>query len=145
MGGDNMQSKKIPHPGWNLEYMMWMFTRLSGLVFFLLAIIGMTAGLIMGARYQMDLGTLMRWTFFPNSNHVLDSNIPDITFGWANGFWQIMQFLAILFGGTHGINGLRVVLEDYVKAPFWQIFIRLIIFLLWIFMVLVAVYVILGS
>jgi len=93
----------------------------------------------------MDLGTLMRWTFFPNPNHVLDSNIPDVTFGWANGFWQIMQFLAIFFGATHGINGLRVVLEDYVKSPFWQIVIRLLIFVLWVFMVLVAVYVILGS
>jgi succinate dehydrogenase hydrophobic anchor subunit len=124
---------------------MWLFTRLSGLAFFLLAVLGMTGALIMGARTQMDLGTLMRWIFFPNPNHVLDSNIPDVEMGWANGFWQIMQFLIIFLGGTHGINGFRVVLEDYISSPFWQIFMRLILFMLWVFMVLVAVYVVLGS
>jgi len=140
-----MQTRKVPHPGWNLEYLMFLFTRLSGLAFFLLAVVGMAAALILGARYQMDLGTLIRWTFFPNPNHVLDSNIPDVTFGWANGFWQIMQFLIIFFGGTHGLNGLRVVLEDYISRPFWQIVIRLLISVLWIFMILVAVFVVLAS
>jgi len=43
-----------------------------------LVVIGISAGLLMGARSQMDLGTLMRWTFFPNSSHVLDSEIPDL-------------------------------------------------------------------
>ena len=139
-----MRTRKVPHPGWNLEYLMFLFTRLSGLTFFLLAVVGMTAALIMGARYQMDLGTLMRWTFFPNANHVLDSNIPNVDI-WANGFWQIMQFLVIFFGGTHGLNGLRVVLEDYVSQPFWQIVIKLLIFVLWVFMILVAVFVVLAS
>ncbi|MBL7162227.1 MAG: hypothetical protein ISS57_06450 [Anaerolineales bacterium] len=139
-----MRTRKVPHPGWNLEYLMFLFTRLSGLAFFLLAVVGMTAALIMGARYQMDLGTLMRWTFFPNANHVLDSNIPNVDI-WANGFWQIMQFLVIFFGGTHGLNGLRVVLEDYVSRPFWQIVIKLLIFVLWVFMILVAVFVVLAS
>ena len=140
-----MQTRKIPHPGWNLEYLMFLFTRLSGLAFFLLVVIGMASALIMGARYQMDLGTLMRWTFFPNPNHVLDSNIPDVTLGWANGFWTIMQFLMIFLGGTHGLNGLRVVLEDYISKLLLQIVIRLLIFVLWIFMILVAVFVVLAS
>lgn len=139
-----MQTKKIPHPGWNLEYMLWMFTRLSGLAFFFLAIMGMAAALVMGARNQMDLGTLMRWTFFPNPNHVLNSNIQDVDI-WANGFWQIMQMLMIFFGGTHGLNGLRVVIEDYTTRPAWQIITRLVFFVLWIFMILAAVYVILAS
>jgi succinate dehydrogenase hydrophobic anchor subunit len=93
----------------------------------------------------MDLGTLMRWTFFPNPNHVLDSDIPDLTLGWANGFWQIIQIFAVVFGATHGFNGLRVVLEDYNSAGFWQVFWRGVIGLLWAFSVLVAVYVILSA
>jgi len=51
-----------------------------------------------------NLGTLMRWTFFPNPNHVLDSEIPDI-FLWSNGFWQIIQILVVFFAATHGFNG----------------------------------------
>lgn len=139
-----MRSRAMPKPSWNLEYLMWIFTRLSGLSLFLLVVIGISAGLLMGARTQMDLGTLMRWAFFQNPNHVLDSEIPDL-YLWANGFWQITQILVIFFAATHGFNGLRVVIEDYTKPGFWQASLRFLIFLLWVFSSLVGIYVILGS
>lgn len=140
-----MRSRDLPKPSWNLEYLMWLFTRLSAISIAVLAVIGFTAALIMGARTQMDLGTLLRWTFFPNPNHVLDSEIPDLAVGWTNGFWQIIQMLLVFFGATHGFNGLRVVVEDYTNPGFWQVALRGLIFLLWVFSTLIAVYVILGS
>jgi len=139
-----MQSRAMPKPSWTLEYLMWIFTRLSGLSLILLVVIGISAGLLMGARSQMDMGTLMRWGFFPNSNHVLDSEIPDL-YLWANGFWQIIQILAVFLAATHGFNGLRVVIEDYTSPGFWQVSLRFLILLLWIFSFLVGIYVILGS
>jgi len=139
-----MHSRAMPKPSWTLEYLMWVFTRLSGLSLILLVVIGISAGLLMGARSQMDLGTLMRWGFFPNSNHILDSEIPDLFF-WANGFWQIIQILAVFLASTHGFNGLRVVVEDYTSPGFWQVSLRFLILLLWIFSFLVGIYVILGS
>lgn len=139
-----MRSKAMPKPSWNLEYLMWIFTRISGLALILLAVFSISLGLVMGARTQMDLGTLMRWAFFPNSNHVLDSEVPDI-FLWANGFWQIMQILVLVFAATHGFNGLRVVVEDYTSPGFLQAALRFIILVLWGFSGLVAIYVILGS
>lgn len=140
-----MRSRDLPKPSWNLEYLMWLFTRLSAISIAVLAVIGFAAALIMGARTQMDLGTLLRWTFFPNPNHVLDSEIPDLAAGWSNGFWQIIQMLLVFFGATHGFNGLRVVVEDYTNPGFWQVAIRGLIFLLWVISTLIAVYVILGS
>lgn len=140
-----MMMRKVPQPGWNLEYLMFVFTRLSGLAMFILAIVGVVTALIMGARTQMDLGTLMRWTFFQNPNHVLDSNIPDVTAGWANGFWQIMEMLVIFLAATHGFNGLRVILDDYIHSIFWQYFLRVILFILWVFSIVLGIYVILGS
>ncbi len=139
-----MRSRPMPKPSWNLEYLMWIFTRISGLSLVLLAVLGVSLGLLLGARNQMDLGTLMRWTFFPNPNHVLDSEIPDI-YIWSNGFWQITQILVLAFAATHGLNGLRVVVEDYTSPGFWQGALRFLIFLLWIFCGLVGIYVILGS
>ena len=139
-----MKSRKVPHPGWNLEYMMWIFTRISGLAFFLLAIIGLLGALYMGARLHMNVGTLMRWAFFPNPNHVLDSEIPNID-SWANGLWQIFQISILFFGGTHGLNGLRVVLEDYVHRHGLQLLVRFIIFILWIFMLMLSIYVVLAG
>jgi succinate dehydrogenase hydrophobic anchor subunit len=41
------------------------------------------------------------------------------------------------------MNGLRVVIEDYVKRPWLRIFLRGLVFLLWLFMLIVATYVIL--
>ena len=139
-----MRSRTTPKPSWNLEFLMWVFTRISGISLILLAIIGISAGLIMGARTQLDLGTLMRWAFFPNPSHVLDSNIPNLDI-WTNGFWQIMQIIVVVFAATHGFNGLRVVIEDYSKPGFWQAGLRVLIFLLWVFSGLVGIYVILSS
>jgi len=122
---------------------MWIFTRISGLALILMAIVGISIALIMGARTEMDVGTLLRWTFFPNSYHVVNSNIPDVVPGWANAFWQVMQMVIIFFGVTHGINGLRVVLEDYMGSSWGRVFLRGLLFLFWLFMLIVAIFVIL--
>jgi len=124
---------------------MWLFTRISGLALILLAMVGVAGALLMGARTQMDFSTLIRWTFFPNPNHVVNSNIPDVAQGWANAYWQIMQMLIVFFGVTHGMNGLRVVLEDYLGSAIGRILLRSLIFLLWLFLLVVAIYVILAS
>lgn len=132
-------------PGFSLEYIMWIFTRLSGLGMILLGLIGAIGALLMGARTQMDLATLMRWTFFPNPNHVVNSDIPDVSLGWATAFWQIMQMLIVSLGITHGFNGLRVVIEDYTGQSIWRPIWRGAIFLAWLFMLITAIYVILAS
>jgi succinate dehydrogenase hydrophobic anchor subunit len=124
---------------------MWLFTRISGLGIVLLALIGLGTAMYMGARLQMDLPTVLRWTFFPNPNHVINSNVPDVTLGWANAFWQIMQFLIIFFAFTHAANGLRMIAEDYIGHTFWQPLVRALFALLWIAMVFVAIYVVIGS
>jgi len=138
-------SARTVQPGFSFEYFMWIFTRISGLALILLAIIGLTGALLMGARTQMDLGTLVRWTFFPNPNHVVNSNIPDVAVGWATAYWQIMELMVIFFAGTHGLNGLRVVIEDYTSASWLRPLLRGLIFFLWVFLLIVAVYVILAS
>ena len=111
-----MSTRPVPRIGFSFEYLMWIFTRLSALILILLAVIGLVGAFWMGARTQMDVGTLMRWTFFPNSYHVVNSEIPDIELGWANAYWQVMQMLIVFFGVTHGVNGLRVVIEDYMGS-----------------------------
>jgi succinate dehydrogenase hydrophobic anchor subunit len=124
---------------------MWIFTRISALALFLLAFIGIASAFYLGARTQTDVGTVLRWTFFPNPNHVVNSDIPDVTLGWANAFWQIMQMLIVFFAVTHGMNGLRVVVEDYLDRTWIRPIWRGLIFFLWLFILIVAIYVILAS
>jgi len=140
-----MRHRYVPQRGINLDYLMWLFTRISGLGIVFLALIGLASAMYMGARMQMDLPTGLRWTFLPNPNHVINSNIPDVTLGWANAFWQIMQYLIVFFAFTHAANGIRMITEDYVGHTFWQPFLRAFIALLWIGMLIVGIYVILGS
>jgi succinate dehydrogenase / fumarate reductase membrane anchor subunit len=139
-----MHSRTV-QPGLTFEYVMWIFTRISGFGMVILALIGVAVAFYLGARTQTDLPTLLRWTFFPNPNHVINSEIPDVTLGWANAFWQIMQMLMIFFGATHGYNGLRTVLEDFIAPSFGRAFLRGAIFTLWLASLVVAVYVILAS
>lgn len=140
-----MSTRAAVQVGFNLDFVMWVFTRISGIALIVLAIIGVVGAFWMGARTQMDIGTLMRWTYFPNPNHVVNSDIPDVTLGWANAYWQIMQMMIVFFGLSHGANGLRVVLEDYLEENWWRTFWRGLLFTLWLFMLIIAVYVILAS
>ncbi len=137
-----MSSRPAPRVDFSFEYLMWIFTRISGLALILLALIGVIGAFVMGARQQLDVGALFRWMFFPNSYHVVNSDIVD-GLVWETAYWQIMQFLIIFFGLTHGVNGLRVVIEDYMKAPWLRVFLRGLLFLFWLFMLIVAIYVVL--
>lgn len=140
-----MSSRPAPQIGFSFEYLMWIFTRISGLVMYLLAFVGLVIAFWMGARQQVDIGALARWTFFPNPNHVTNTNIPDVTLGWSNAWWQVMEMLIFLFAVTHGMNGVRVIYEDYIGNTWGRALGRGIIFLLWIFLLIVGIYVILAS
>jgi len=140
-----MSSRTILRVGFSFENLMWIFTRVSGLLLVVMVLFGMGAALWMGARTQMDLGTLLRWSFFQNPNHVVNSNIPDVTQGWANAYWQVIEMLVVFFGISHGINGLRVVVEDYMDKSWATVFWRGFLFFLWLFLLITAVYVILAS
>ena len=139
-----MSSRTVAKRGFNLDYMMWLFMRLSALTLYLLGLIGLTAALVMSARTQMDISTLIRWTFFPNPSHVISSDVVNLD-AYTNYFWQIMQMLAVFFGVTHGINGLRIVVEDFIGSNWWRPIWRGFILFIWLFILLVAIYVVLGS
>ena len=137
-----MRARMVPQRGLTLEYMMWLFTRVSGLSLISLAIFGIGMAFYYGARNQVDIITVFRWMFFPNHYHIeaAADTIVDID-KWTTDLWQIMQLLLLFFGVTHGINGLRVVIEDYMGGPLKRFFWRSFIFFAWLFMLIVAVYV----
>ncbi|MCJ7531740.1 MAG: hypothetical protein MUO64_12000 [Anaerolineales bacterium] len=136
--------RKIAHPGWNLDYLMFLFTRLSGLSILVSALVGMLVAYFMGARTLLDAGAVMRWIFFPNPSHV-QASVPDVAAGWSNTFWQVIEIWVIFFAGTHGLNGLRMVIEDYVSQPRWLVLLRGVLLVVWVAGLIAAVYVILTT
>jgi succinate dehydrogenase hydrophobic anchor subunit len=124
---------------------MWLFTRFSGLALLLFAAISMGIAFALGGRTQLDLPAVVRWMFFPNPNHVINSDIPDLSLGWSNAFWQVLSTLIMFLAAGHGFNGVRMVLEDFIKRPMLVAVLRALIFLLWMGGMILAVYVILLS
>jgi succinate dehydrogenase / fumarate reductase membrane anchor subunit len=124
---------------------MWLFTRISGLALMLFAAVSMGVAFALGGRMQLTMPAMFRWMFFPNPNHVVNSNIPDVTAGWSNAFWQIYSMLMILLASIHGFNGVRMILEDYIKKPLVVTVLRGLTVLLLVGALIVAVYVILAS
>jgi len=136
--------RTAPQRGFNFDYLMWLFTRLSALAMYLFAIVGIVAALLMSARQNMTVADLLRWAFMPNPNHVANTNIPDIE-AWKGIFWQGMGILMLFFAGAHGLHGLLNVLEDYISRTWVRNFLRILVLLFWVLMSAVGIYVILTS
>jgi succinate dehydrogenase hydrophobic anchor subunit len=139
-----MMIKSAPKRGFNFEYIMWLFTRLSALAMYALALAGLVGALIMGARSEMSMADLMRWTFMPNSSHVLNTNVPDIDV-WATTFWRAMAIAFLLFAGSHGIHGLLNVEEDYLQNKTARIILRILGLLFFAVMAVIGISVILNT
>lgn len=140
-----MQAPRSIRPAGSFEYTMWLFTRFSGLALLLFGAISMGAAFMLGGRMSLDMHEMYRWIFFPNPNHVVNTRIPDVSQGWSNAFWQIYSMVMIFMAGTHGLNGVRMVLEDYLERPLLVAVMRTLIFSLWISALIVSIYVILAS
>ena len=140
-----MQTSRSIRSAGAFEYGMWLFTRISGLELIILGALSLAAAFLLGGRTQMDMPTMFRWMFFPNPNHVVNTDIPDISLGWSNAFWQIYSMLVIFFAAIHGFNGLRMILEDYIANAFIVALMRIIVMVLLVGGAIVAIYVILVS
>ena len=140
-----MRSRAVPHPGFNFEYILWIFTRLSGLALVILSITGVIGAMILGARKELDLPALLRWSYFPNPNHVINSDIPELAPNWENIWWQTLEMVIVFFGVSHGMNGLRNVIEDYLSPSLWQTVLRWLVLILWVFFVVAGVLIVLSN
>ena len=136
--------RMAPQKGFNFDYLMWLFTRLSALAMYLIAIVGVTAALLMSARQNMSVADLMRWAFMPNPNHVVNTNIPNVD-TWKGIFWNVMGILMLLFAGGHGLHGLLNVLEDYISRTWVRNLLRGLVLVVWVVMSAIGIYVILTS
>ncbi len=128
----------------NGEYLLWLFTRLSALMMYLLVFLAIGGALILGARRQMTLADLLRWGFMPNTSHVLNTNIASIE-PWATSFWRALAISMLFFASAHGLRGLLSVVEDYLARPRWRRILRALIFCIWLAFLAIGSYVILAS
>jgi succinate dehydrogenase / fumarate reductase membrane anchor subunit len=123
--------------GSKFETIMWFFTRVSGVSFLLMGAFNLVYANLTGGYGNMDVGAQMRWAFFPISFHV-ESSAVEVTPNFSNPFWQAYSFLLVAFAATHGFNGLRVIVTDYIRRPLLLVWVKAILFLLWVWVVIAA-------
>jgi succinate dehydrogenase membrane anchor subunit len=85
-------------PAGGFELWSWVFMRISGILLLFLAV---------GHVLIM---------------HVLDTGVSRVNFGfvatrWENPVWRTWDWALLVLALVHGINGLRVIVQDYVKWP----------------------------
>ena len=130
--------------GFDFETSMWIFTRLSALAMYLFALIGLVGALLMGARTGMNMADLIRWTFMPNPNHVLNTNVADLA-PWTTLFWKLTGSAFVFFAAAHGLHGLLSVIEDYLTHPGWRKALRWSVVAILIVMTAIGIYVLWTS
>jgi len=138
------RSLSLSQRGMNFEMLMWLFTRLSALAMYALILFGMIGALVMGARNQMNFADVMRWAFMPNVTHVQSTNVPDLA-PWASTFWKLTGCALFLVAAAHGIHGLVVIADDYIKSTRGRQIARILSIIMLISISVIGLYIIWTS
>ena len=84
-------------PARNFETWSWFFMRLSGLALVFLALVHFSVTHIV--------------------NDVVDTDYDFVADRWRNPLWRIFDWLLLALALSHGLNGLRWIVGDYVRRP----------------------------
>jgi succinate dehydrogenase / fumarate reductase membrane anchor subunit len=84
------------------ERFWWYFMRLSGLALVILALGHM---FIMHVLVELTGGEI---------------NFAFVQSRWGSPFWRVYDFLLLVLAFTHGANGARIVIGDYISNRRWR-------------------------
>jgi len=86
-----------PPPRPSFETWSWFFMRVSGLVLLFLA--------------------LVHFAITHITNDVATTNYHFVAKRWHNFGWRIFDWSLLALALAHGLNGLRLIIDDYVRRP----------------------------
>ena len=134
------KSLSLKKRGFNFEMFMWLITRLTALAMYALLLIAVIGALIMGARTQMNIADVLRWSFMPNSSHVQSTNVPDLA-PWSTTFWRLLASAFLFIAVSHGTHGLVVIADDYIVSSRGRNIVRFFSILMVIAMTAMGLYI----
>lgn len=111
-----------PRPGSNFELYSWYFFRISGILLLFFAL---------GHLAIMHL---------INNVDVINYNF--ISLRWANPFWRTFDLILLFLSLTHGANGARVLIHDYIYSKKWRTFALSALYVTTVFFLLIGTQVI---
>jgi succinate dehydrogenase / fumarate reductase membrane anchor subunit len=84
-------------PRQNFETWSWFFMRVSGLILVFLA--------------------LLHFAITHIINDVAETDAEFVAVRWDNPLWRMYDWALLALALLHGLNGLRWIIDDYVRAP----------------------------
>lgn|SRR5690625_3716717 len=109
-------------PRSNFELYSWFFMRVSGVVLL---------GIVLFHFFYMH---------FVIGVDNIDYHL--IAERWMNPLWRIFDLALLVFAMTHGINGLRYILDDYLHSPGWLVFAKSVGFIVYALVIGLGTYII---
>jgi succinate dehydrogenase / fumarate reductase membrane anchor subunit len=97
-------------PTSNFELYAWFFMRVSGLILLTVAVFHLLYMHIAIGVENIDFETVAR--------------------RWESPFWRLFDIFLLIFALSHGINGTRQVLDDYVHSRGWRVVARTTVFMI---------------
>ena len=96
--------------GFNFETTMWIFTRFTVIVMYLLILAGIIGGLILSAQTGANFGDILYWAFFPN---MAANPLGQV---WMTTLAKLMVTAFVLTACGHGVHGVLEMFDDYVTG-----------------------------
>lgn len=90
-------SERPPEVRQSFQIWTFLFMRVSGVILLFLA-----------------LGHLAIQHVF---NDVAELSYAVVAQRWSSAFWRTWDWLLLVLAMVHGTNGLRIILEDYIRTP----------------------------
>ncbi len=92
--------RKSTRPVDNFELRSWFFMRVSGALIVVLVLIHLA---------------------FVHFVHGVDEiNYKFVANRWFSPTWRTLDFLLLMLALTHGANGIRILVEDYIRPKGWR-------------------------
>jgi succinate dehydrogenase / fumarate reductase membrane anchor subunit len=90
-----------PRPQGGLELFAWIFMRVSGVVLLLMALLHLVIMHVI------------------NNIEVINYNF--VAQRYATPFWRTFDLVMLWLALIHGLNGVRVMVDDYVSSRGWRV------------------------
>ena len=95
-------------PRQNFETWSWYFMRISGLVLFFVA------------PFHFFIMHIL--------NDVTATNVTFVANRWNNPIWRLFDWLLLALGLLHGSNGLRFIMDDYIRKPGKRVAVKSVVY-----------------
>jgi succinate dehydrogenase / fumarate reductase, membrane anchor subunit len=93
----------------NFELWSWLFMRVSGAVLLILLLVHLA---IMHVTQPIE-----------------NVNFAFVAARWASPLWRWYDLILLGLGWLHGLNGVRVVMDDWIHSPGWRLVLTALIWL----------------